>query len=391
MNVNTFDEDRTSPLHVAARHASIQVVEELINWGALVDITDSDGWSPIHVASFFQRPVVCHLLLKKGANPLIPNKDNARPADLARDPKLKEIFETFFSKSTGGASSNRSRDKQKFTNRNNIINHTLTETEQDLRIENSNNDNKPKRLILACNAVDLNSKQNSWDFLGNNEEPARLPNLIFPKQHKYYLYFKNLKVKSSVFNEKNPNQLVVNTINSLSFSDNDEEDLQANYLENQSELSSVIFCDDSQIEDNEDKGKNLALNFQINKSSKINKINRRTSKLNADYRQIKQNIPFKLKNIYTSFLNVKKGLKFQSKNSGVNQENNKAQLPLRSNFKPPSVDFASCKNVAHYTKNPLTLNKNIQRSYTPDSSRSFLFVENKVIKIKDIMSSIKNI
>lgn len=53
VNINILDEDRTSPLHVAARHGSIQIVEELLNWGAAVDITDIDGWTPLHVGAFF--------------------------------------------------------------------------------------------------------------------------------------------------------------------------------------------------------------------------------------------------------------------------------------------------------------------------------------------------
>lgn len=85
-------------MHVASRLASIQVVEELINCGAIVDITDADGWTPLHVASFFKRPIICHLLLKKGANPLIPNKDNKTAFDLAKDGKCKEIFENYFKK-----------------------------------------------------------------------------------------------------------------------------------------------------------------------------------------------------------------------------------------------------------------------------------------------------
>ena len=40
VNVNILDQERTSPLHVAARFASTVVVEELINSGSNLDITD---------------------------------------------------------------------------------------------------------------------------------------------------------------------------------------------------------------------------------------------------------------------------------------------------------------------------------------------------------------
>ena len=85
-------------MHVAARHASIQVIEELLNCGSMIDMTDVDGWTPMHVAAFFKRPVVCHLLLKKGGNPYIPNKDNKRPFELTSDLKVKEIFDNHFKK-----------------------------------------------------------------------------------------------------------------------------------------------------------------------------------------------------------------------------------------------------------------------------------------------------
>lgn len=59
VNINILDEERTSPLHVASRHGSIQVVEELLNSGADCDITDIAGWTPLHVAAFFSRHNIC--------------------------------------------------------------------------------------------------------------------------------------------------------------------------------------------------------------------------------------------------------------------------------------------------------------------------------------------
>lgn len=403
VNVNTFDEDRTSPLHVAARHASIQVVEELLNWGALVDITDSDGWTPLHVASYFQRPVVCHLLLKKGANPSIPNKDNAKPMDLARDPKLREIFEVYFAKLKDGTSSRKDKLSQGgLSSRTHRV-----ETETDPKIETPYENKTTNKLISQYNSEFIGQKYLSCDSLGNIEEPARVPNLVMPKQHKYYLYFKNLKVKTGTISENDKNAINSNfnallsagTINSLSFSNDDPEEVQRNYLENQSEMSSVMFCDDSQIADYEESGKNLALNFQINKTSKLKhpptKVavinNSAKPKMLSEFLHIKQNIPFKLKNVYTSALNVKKGLKFQVNSSQITAAQKgsfeKAQLPPKSNFKPTNVDFGASRNIAHYNKNPLTSNKPLKQqiSYTPDSSRSILFIDNKVISLKDFV------
>jgi ankyrin repeat protein len=41
VNINILDQERTSPLHIAARFASPSVVEELLNSGSNIDITDS--------------------------------------------------------------------------------------------------------------------------------------------------------------------------------------------------------------------------------------------------------------------------------------------------------------------------------------------------------------
>lgn len=49
---------------------------ELINCGGFVNITDSEGWTPLHVAAYFQRTLVCHILLKMGADINIKNRDN---------------------------------------------------------------------------------------------------------------------------------------------------------------------------------------------------------------------------------------------------------------------------------------------------------------------------
>ena len=388
VNVNTFDEDRTSPLHVAARHASIQVVEELLNWGALVDITDSDGWTPLHVASYFQRPVVCHLLLKKGANPSIPNKDNCRPADLARDLKLREIFEVHFTKMREGGEGKKEKSQGSLSARN----HNLMDTDHDQKIDAPYENKIPNKFFSAYNA-EFNQKSSSYDSLGNMEEPARIPNLILPKQHKYYLYFKNLKVKN-VGNMIDNENVYMNSINSLSFSNDDPEDYNAmNPLEKQSDLSSVMFCDDSQIADYEETGKNLALNFQINKTNKMKHPNKPLKpQMLSELLHIKQNIPFKLKNVYTSTLNVKKGLKFQVNSSHITAKSNfeKASIPQKSPFKPSNLDFSVSKNIAHFNKNPLTSNNNMkhQMSYSPDSSRSILFVDNKVVSLKDFVKEV---
>ena len=95
-NVNLLDEDRTSPLHVACRSGSLQVVEELINWGAAVNIADMAGWTSLHIAAYHQRPLICHLLLKKGADPYLISRNGETPWDLVKDKNTEEIFYVHF-------------------------------------------------------------------------------------------------------------------------------------------------------------------------------------------------------------------------------------------------------------------------------------------------------
>ena len=95
-NVNLLDEDRTSPLHVACRSGSLQVVEELINWGASVNIADMAGWTALHIAAFYQRSLVCHLLLKKGADPYMVSRNGETPWDMVKEKNTEEIFYVHF-------------------------------------------------------------------------------------------------------------------------------------------------------------------------------------------------------------------------------------------------------------------------------------------------------
>ncbi|CAD8058951.1 unnamed protein product [Paramecium primaurelia] len=94
ININILDEDRTSPLHIASRYGSIQVVQELINNNANIDITDMAGWTPLHVAAFYQRAQVCSVLLKAGADPKIRNREGNLAQDLVRDKMTSEIFKS---------------------------------------------------------------------------------------------------------------------------------------------------------------------------------------------------------------------------------------------------------------------------------------------------------
>ena len=96
INVNSLDEDRTSPLHIACRSGSAQVIEELINWGANINIADMAGWTPLHVAAFYQKSFTCHILLKKGADPYAVNRNGETSWDLVKEKETEKIFLAHF-------------------------------------------------------------------------------------------------------------------------------------------------------------------------------------------------------------------------------------------------------------------------------------------------------
>jgi hypothetical protein len=91
-SADTFDENRSSPLHVACRSGSFQVVEELVNISASVNIADCGGWTCLHVASYNGRPHIVSMLLKKGADATLVNRKGETPWDIATDESTQHIF-----------------------------------------------------------------------------------------------------------------------------------------------------------------------------------------------------------------------------------------------------------------------------------------------------------
>jgi hypothetical protein len=82
VNINILDEDRTSPLHVACACSSLEVVEEILNQGAMINIPDIVGWTALHIACYCLRADVVLLLLKKGAHYKTKNRDRKTAKDV---------------------------------------------------------------------------------------------------------------------------------------------------------------------------------------------------------------------------------------------------------------------------------------------------------------------
>lgn len=96
VHINILDQDRTSPIHIACRSGSLQLVEEILNQGGNLSMPDIVGWTALHVACYYKRQDVILLLLKYGANLNIKDRDGIYAVDLiSKDQPCLEIINNF--------------------------------------------------------------------------------------------------------------------------------------------------------------------------------------------------------------------------------------------------------------------------------------------------------
>lgn len=89
---DTYDQNRTSPLHIACRSGNLDIIKELIEERCNIDITDCAGWTSLHIASHCCHSHVVDFLLACGADASILNTRGETPFDLAHDPSTKKKF-----------------------------------------------------------------------------------------------------------------------------------------------------------------------------------------------------------------------------------------------------------------------------------------------------------
>lgn len=72
-----------TPLHVASILGNIEVMQLLIDYGAMVDVQDFDGDTPLHDAALAKRFEAVAVLLHAGADPEIQNESKFTPFHIA--------------------------------------------------------------------------------------------------------------------------------------------------------------------------------------------------------------------------------------------------------------------------------------------------------------------
>ncbi|KAG8623691.1 hypothetical protein KVT40_008667 [Elsinoe batatas] len=75
---------RTTLLHIASEHNSLEVVKLCLELGADVNLAAKEGWTPLHFACLGGDPSVVVLLLEQGADPSVKLMSGQTSADLAR-------------------------------------------------------------------------------------------------------------------------------------------------------------------------------------------------------------------------------------------------------------------------------------------------------------------
>ncbi|XP_044747546.1 protein phosphatase 1 regulatory inhibitor subunit 16B [Coccinella septempunctata] len=89
-DLEAYDIQGATPLHIAAANGYISVVEFLLEHGVRTDAKDKDDWQPAHAAACWGHLEVIELLAQAGADLNAKNKHDETPFDICEDIELKE-------------------------------------------------------------------------------------------------------------------------------------------------------------------------------------------------------------------------------------------------------------------------------------------------------------
>lgn len=94
VNIVSAQEDlrQLSPLHLAVRKGSLEMVQKLIDAGADINQATTTGWTPLHMAIDFRNPALVELLVKAGADLDADSLFVHKPYKYAEDKGYSELL-----------------------------------------------------------------------------------------------------------------------------------------------------------------------------------------------------------------------------------------------------------------------------------------------------------
>src|SRR5262249_49562708 len=91
-NSSIPDFEHNTPLHIAAGNGEITIVEQLLEFNALISSANDSGMTPLHRAAEGYYPQVMELLRKRGANLTVTDQEGRTAHDIFR--RLANFFES---------------------------------------------------------------------------------------------------------------------------------------------------------------------------------------------------------------------------------------------------------------------------------------------------------
>lgn len=86
------DDLGATAMHIAAANGYEEVIEYLLDNGAIIDVKDKDGWQPIHAAACWGQDLSIEILYNHGADLDARTDNNETPFDVTEDDDLLEIM-----------------------------------------------------------------------------------------------------------------------------------------------------------------------------------------------------------------------------------------------------------------------------------------------------------
>jgi len=94
LNIKDRISGRT-PLHYAVISDNLAAMQQLIKFGADIDVVCNNADTALHYACDLNKEEAVKILLDSGANTSLRNKDNKTAEEIARDKNNKDIITTF--------------------------------------------------------------------------------------------------------------------------------------------------------------------------------------------------------------------------------------------------------------------------------------------------------